>query len=218
MKSRQPHITYAIISTHHSPGNNSSYGNVAYSPALLALSILQSLRYICVTTNLVTPHNLCDCNSYHRGRGTALSHSLDFSSAARFIASQERVLRLIDLPPCAKTWLPQFCTHGSDGTDGAECVVPEVDRQSASANILTDLGVLGRRNRRVSLWPAMETNNLEHLRCLSRLQNASSVWWVVAPGDLTAAHLTNLGSQVLYLHHTYIHTYIQCIFHSSLTK
>ena len=151
---------------------------------------------MCHCKSCNSTQTLCYCKSYHRGRGSALLHSLDFSSAARFIASQERVLRLVDFPPCAKTWLPRFCTHGSEGTDDAKCIALEVDRQSASANGLTDLGLLGRRNRRMSLWSVMETNNVEHLGCLSRLQNVTSLWWVVAPGDLTAAHLTNLGSQV----------------------
>ena len=132
----------------------------------------------------------------HRGRGTENLHNLDFVSAARSIINRERVLRLVDFPACVASWPPQGCSQ-TTGVEGAECVDQDLDRQSASANGLLDLGAFGRRNRRMSLWPLIGPSDMEHARCLVRLNSASALWWVVAPASVTAVRLEDIGSQVM---------------------
>ena len=123
-------------------------------------------------------------------------HNLDFTSAARAITGLERVLRLVDLPTCVTSLPLGDCSQTTDA-EGVECEGQDLDRLSASANGLLDLGAFGRRNRQLSLWSVIRPKDGEQAKCLARLKNASAVWWVVAPASVTAEHLEDIELQVI---------------------
>ena len=122
--------------------------------------------------------------------------NLDFISAARSVTAQERVLRLVDLPTCVTSLPLGECSQTTEA-EGLECQSEDLDRLSASASGLLDIGALGRRNRQLSLWSVVRARDEGHEECLVRLKNASAVWWVVAPASVTAEHLEDIGSQVV---------------------